>query len=82
MNEERKRWLDEPRNVDKIFYTLCTVCALLGLADLFYEKHVHYSWESWFGFYGVYGFVCCVALVLSAKEMRKVVKRDEDYYER
>ncbi|MEZ6016441.1 MAG: hypothetical protein R3F49_15090 [Planctomycetota bacterium] len=34
------------------------------------------------GFYAVYGFAGCVLLVLVAKEMRKVVMRDEDYYER
>lgn len=33
------------------------------------------------GFYAVYGFVGCVILVLLAKEMRKVVMRDERYYE-
>jgi hypothetical protein len=82
MNNDRKYWLDEPRNVDRIFYALCALCALLGLADLFYHKHVHYRWESWFAFYGVYGFVCCVALVLTAKQMRKIVMRDERYYDR
>jgi len=34
------------------------------------------------GFYSLYGFVACVILVLLAKEMRKLVMRDEDYYER
>jgi hypothetical protein len=35
-----------------------------------------------FGFYALYGFVACVLLVLLAAEMRKLVMRDEDYYER
>jgi hypothetical protein len=82
VNDERKYWLDEPRNVDKIFHALVVVCALLALADLFYHKHVHFRWEAWFAFYGVYGFVSCVALVLSAKQMRKVLMRDEHYYDR
>jgi hypothetical protein len=33
------------------------------------------------GFYAIYGFVACVILVLVAKEMRKLVMRDEDYYD-
>lgn len=82
MSDDRKYWLDERRNVDRIFYALCTICALLGLADLLYHKHVSFRWEAWFGFYAVYGFVCCVALVLAAKQMRKVLMRDEQYYER
>ena len=77
---ERKYWLDGRRNVDKIFYGLTLVCAGLFLADLFYHKHVNFAFENWFGFFAWYGFVCCVALVLLATQMRKWLKRDEDYY--
>jgi hypothetical protein len=52
----------------------------LFLADFFYHKHVNFAFEHWFGFFAWYGFVCCVALVLLAKQIRKLVKRDEDYY--
>jgi hypothetical protein len=30
----------------------------------------------------VYGFVACVLLVLTAKALRRLLKRPEDYYER
>ena len=33
-------------------------------------------------FYGFYGFIGCVFLVLAAAQLRKVLMRDEDYYER
>ena len=78
---EKAYWLDDPRNVDKIVKALVVVCALLLLADLFYHKHVHFAFEGWFGFFGIYGFVMCVALVLVAKLMRKVLMRPEDYYD-
>ncbi len=77
---EKTYWLDDPRNVDWIFYGLVLVCAGLFLADFFYHKHVNFAFEGWFGFFAWYGFICCVALVLLAKQMRKWVKRDEDYY--
>ncbi|MBL8259500.1 MAG: hypothetical protein JNM60_06815 [Candidatus Competibacteraceae bacterium] len=77
---EKRYWLDEPRHVDKIFYGLVGVCVLLLLSDLAYRKHATFGFESWFGFFAWYGFICCVALVLLAKQMRKLVKRDEDYY--
>ena len=35
-----------------------------------------------FGFHAVYGFVACVVLVLAAKQLRRVLMRDENYYER
>jgi hypothetical protein len=54
----------------------------LALADLFYTKHVHYAFENRFAFYGLFGFVACFFLVLAAKELRKVVMRREDYYDR
>lgn len=79
---EKKRWLDEPRNVRKIVWGLVSACAGLFFADALYHKHAHSSWEGWFGFYALYGFVACVALVLAAKQLRKVVKRDDDYYDR
>ena len=78
---EKRYWLDDKRNVDKLVWALVLVCAGLILADLFYHKHVHFEFESWFGFFGWYGFICCIGLVLVAKEMRRLVKRDEDYYD-
>ena len=53
---------------------------LLAL-DLVVHRHVSHPWEAMFGFYAVYGFVACVLLVLLAKEMRKVLIRNEDYYD-
>ena len=81
MNGDRKYWLDDPRNVRKIVYALVVVCVVLVLLDFFYDKHAHFAFEDWFGFFAWFGFVGCVGLVLAAKEMRKVLKRDEDYYD-
>lgn len=78
---ERRYWLDDPKNVDKIVYTLYTVCALLLLADLFYDRHAHFEFENLIGFYGLFGFIGSVTLVMLAKQLRKVVMRPEDYYD-
>ncbi len=79
--EGKKYWLDEKRNVAKIFWGLVLVCALLGVADFFYDKHGVFAMEDVPTFFGIFGFVVCVGLVLGAKELRKVLKRDEDYYD-
>jgi hypothetical protein len=80
---EKKHVFDDPKNVKRIIGLLVVVCAVLIVSDLFYLKeHTHYGIERWFGFYGFYGFVGCVFLVLAAKELRKVVMREEDYYDR
>jgi hypothetical protein len=78
---ERRYWLDEPRNVTRIVWTLAAVCGALLLADAFYEKHGHFAIEHVFGFYGLFGFIVCVALVLAAKWMRTFLMRPEDYYD-
>jgi hypothetical protein len=83
MQADKKHWLDDKGNVDKIFYALCAICAGLFLADAFYVKHAHFESEGAFGFYAVFGFVACVLLVLAAKHvLRTIVRRDEDYYDR
>ena len=80
--DDKTYWLDDKRNVDKIWYALLAVCALLFAADAFYHKHVHFEAEGWFGFYGVYGFVACVFLVLAARVLRRMLMRSEDYYDK
>ena len=82
MKQERKYWLDDPRNVNRLYYGLVVVCALLVLADLLYRKHVHFGWEGWFGFYGFFGFTMFFLLVLAGGQLRKILMRDEDYYDR
>ena len=78
---EKPRWLDDFGNVKKLVKIFAAICGLLFLADLFYHRHYERSWESFFGFYAIYGFVACVVLVLTAKEMRKVLMRKKDYYD-
>lgn len=81
-NPDKVYWLDKKENVAKIYYGLCALCGGLFLGDAFYHKHVEFTIESWFGFYGVYGFVGAFFLVLAAKQMRRVLMRPEDYYDR
>ncbi|MDE0812500.1 MAG: hypothetical protein OSB46_00680 [Alphaproteobacteria bacterium] len=81
LDDGAKRWLDRPGSVDIIFWILCLVCGVLFLADAFYVKHPHFEVEYLFGFYALFGFVFSVGLVLSAKELRRFLKRGEDYYD-
>jgi hypothetical protein len=81
MEQERQHLFDKPENVRRLLRALYLACALLLAADLFIHRHVIHAWESLWGFYGLYGFVACVALVLLAKELRRILKRPEDYYD-
>jgi len=79
---EKVYWLDKKANVDLIWKLVVATCAVLFAADFFYHKHTYFDFEGWYGFYGVYGFVAYCLIVLTAKQLRKVLKRDEDYYDR
>ncbi len=53
----------------------------LLIADLMIEKHGEFHWESMPGFYAAYGFLCYVGLIFTAKLVRRIIKRKEDYYD-
>jgi len=75
------RWLDDPANTKKLFIALAVVCGGLLLWDLVYHQHGHFHFEEWFGFHAVFGFVAYSCIVLAATQLRKVLKRPDDYYE-
>ncbi|MGB0682918.1 MAG: hypothetical protein ACPGOV_09430 [Magnetovibrionaceae bacterium] len=80
--DDPQTWFDKPGNVKKTVYAVYALCALLFVADFLYHKHVHYGAEEIPGFYGIYGFLAFTGIVLIGKQLRKVLKRDEDYYDR
>ena len=75
-------------NVKRLIYALFAVCGLLlaiDLLDVFhlgYHKHVHYGFEKWLGFYAFFGYLLSAVLVLLARALRRLLGRDEDYYDR
>ena len=87
--DEPPAWADSPGFLRNIVWVVYGICGLLLIIDPFVPKHEGYEYkyaifevERWWGFYGIYGFIGCVFLVLAAKEMRRVILRPEDYYER
>ena len=81
MEKEKQHIFDNPRNVKRLLWVFYAVCAVLLLLDIVHHRHMIHRWEHLWGFYGIFGFLACVALVLIAKEMRKVLMRPEDYYD-
>ena len=91
-SNEAPRWLDDSKNLGKLYRGLWVVCVLLlvggqGLlvwahhrAEEAGEVHHGFSFESWPGFYAFFGFLAYVILVLVSRELRKLVMRPEDYY--
>lgn len=81
MNDNKQYIFDNPKNVKLLINALYACCLILFAMDLIIHRHIYHSWEEFTGFYAFYGCLACVVLVLLAREMRKVVMRDEDYYD-
>lgn len=79
---EKQHIFDNPKNIARLLFWFYIICAVLMAIDLFFHRHVVHPLESLSGFYAFYGFGACVLLVVLAKELRKLLMRDEDYYER
>ena len=78
---EAPGFFEKPENIRIILRVFYVLCAVLVAADFVIHRHVYHPWENLPAFYAIFGFVACVVLVLIATQMRKVLMRDEDYYD-
>lgn len=76
------RGLDDPRTARWIVRALVVACVVLAALDLVVPKHSHLHHEDWIGFFPIFGFLAYLVIVAGAKAFRRLVMRDEDYYER
>jgi hypothetical protein len=72
---------DKPRNVKRFLGGFYVSLLILLVIDFFIHKHADFTYEGIPEFYAAYGFVSCVLLIFIAKGLRRLIKRDEDYYD-
>jgi hypothetical protein len=77
---ESGHWLDEPRNVKRLWRGFLVVLALTVLAQLVVHLHPHFKVESVFGFHAWFGFLACAAMIVVAKALALLLKRPDSYY--
>jgi hypothetical protein len=77
---DQRHWLDEPRNVKRLWRVFLLVLALTVLAELAVALHPYFAVESLFGFYAWFGFLACAAMIAVAKALAAVLKRPDTYY--
>lgn len=53
----------------------------LVVADFAVHGQPHFGVDGVFGFYAWYGLLTCVAMVLFAKALGVILKRDDTYYD-
>lgn len=79
----KPHFLETKKFADGLFRSLAIVCALLVALDILYQSehsHWHFEIEGYNGFHAIFGFLAYMAIVNTAKALRRFVKRDEDYY--
>ena len=73
-------WLDQPRNVKRLWRGFLVVLALTVLAELAVQLHPHFGIESVFGFHAWFGLAACAAMIVVAKALALLLKRADTYY--
>ncbi|MGB1297111.1 MAG: hypothetical protein ACPG8A_02490 [Psychrobium sp.] len=81
-DNEQQDFFDKPANIQMMLRVFYVLCAVLVLVDFVVHRHIYHDWENIPAFYAIYGFIGCVVLVLIAKAMRKVLMKEEDYYDK
>jgi hypothetical protein len=76
----RSHWLDEPRNVKRLWRGFLALLALTVLAELVITLHPHFEVESLPAFHAAYGFLACAAMIVAAKALGELLKRPDTYY--
>ena len=83
MNErEPDHWLVRPETIRWIWRVSIAVLAITVLLQFVIKIKGYFGVDGWPGFGATFGFLSCLAMVLVAKGLGFVLKRDEDYYRR
>ena len=81
MNDsQNQNWLVRPTTIKLLWRVFIAILALTVLAQLVIKVKGYFGVDDWFGFAAAFGFLSCVAMVLLAKVLGFVLKRDENYY--
>ena len=78
--DDRPHWLDETRNVKRLWRGFLAVLALTVLVELLVPLHPHFGIESVFGFHAWFGLLACAAMIVVAKLLALLLKRPDSYY--
>jgi hypothetical protein len=85
MSTETSSLFENPKFVRSLVFALYGFCVALAAIGAYLEMsgklHWHFSFEGWPLFYGLFGFAGYTFIVFTAKGLRGILKREEDYYD-
>jgi hypothetical protein len=82
MNDKHQQdaWLARPTTIRLLWKLFFVVLALTVVAQFFIKVKGYFVVDGWLGFAAIFGFFCCLLMVLAAKALGLILKRDQDYY--
>ena len=73
-------WLVQPESIRLLWRIFWGVLALTVLLQFVIKVKGYFGVDAWFGFGAAFGFISCLLMVLFAKVLGYLLKRDENYY--
>jgi len=77
-----KPWVLKKENIKKLWISLCVTLGILVLIQFIFPIDGHFAIEGWLAFGAWFGFLSCVVMVIIAKILGFLVKREDSYYEK
>ncbi|MCB1675644.1 MAG: hypothetical protein KDI01_05105 [Halioglobus sp.] len=78
---QEDHWLVRPSTIVRLWVGFTAVLVLTVAAQFVYGVKGYFGVDGWFGFGAVFGFLACLLMVLLAKGLGWLIKRDERYYD-
>jgi len=78
---ENPHWLDQPRNVRRLWRGFIAVLALTVMTEAFVHLHPGFRVEGIFGFNAWFGLLSCLAMIGVAKALALLLRRPDSYYD-
>ncbi|MEO8079347.1 MAG: hypothetical protein ABI641_02380 [Caldimonas sp.] len=78
---DKRSWLDDPANIKWLWLGFVVVLALTVVAEMVVTLHPHFEIESLFAFHAWFGFGACIVMIVAAKALALLLKRDDTYYD-
>ena len=69
-----------PATIQWLWRIFVLVLMLTVLAQFVWPVKGYFGIDSWLGFGAIFGFIACLGMVLVAKALGAVLKREEHYY--
>lgn len=74
-------WADRPGVQRLVRIALYVACAALLVAEFLVHRHAYNRVEAVPLLYALYGFAALVVAVTIAKGLRRLIRRDDDFYD-